>query len=170
MNVHPAVLPVGRGPWPQPMTILKGLKESGITLHKLSENFDEGDIVLQKKFRIEVKENLETLTEKNAYYAKKVTEEFFSDFDNLIKNCVRQPKGEYWPEPTADDMCFSLNDEYAKIDKTLRAFYGFGCKMITENGAVKIKKGIILKQRDKLYDGFDCYGVKDGCVIVLEYA
>ena len=45
VNLHPALLPEGRGPWPMPTAILRG-RPSGVTLHKLSGKLDEGDIIL----------------------------------------------------------------------------------------------------------------------------
>ena len=36
VNIHPAVLPIGRGPWPMPISILRGL-DSGVSLHKLTD-------------------------------------------------------------------------------------------------------------------------------------
>lgn len=39
VNLHPALLPEGRGPWPMPTAILRG-KSSGVTLHKLAEESD----------------------------------------------------------------------------------------------------------------------------------
>jgi len=170
LNIHPALLPIGRGPWPQPLTILKGLSKSGITLHKLSDKFDEGDIVLQQKFDVDAKENLETLTKKNAYYAKRITEKLFSDFDNIISNSFSQSKGEYWPEPAKFDMCFSSSDDAEKIDTVLRAFYGFGCTFEASDTSIRIKKGLFLKETDDKYMGYDFYHVKDGVVVVLEYA
>ena len=41
VNLHPAYLPVGRGPWPMPVSILKNIP-SGMTLHKLAAELDQG--------------------------------------------------------------------------------------------------------------------------------
>ena len=38
--------------------------DSGVTLHKLSEQFDAGDILLQEKIKIEQEDHLVTLLEK----------------------------------------------------------------------------------------------------------
>ena len=45
VNTHPAYLPIGRGAWPMPLTILKGLTESGITMHRMTKGLDEGEII-----------------------------------------------------------------------------------------------------------------------------
>ena len=63
LNIHPAYLPIGRGSWPMLVAIQRGT-DSGVTLHKLSEQFDAGDILLQEKIKIEQEDHLVTLLEK----------------------------------------------------------------------------------------------------------
>ena len=41
-GIHPTLLPEGRGRAPIPWAILKGLKETGVTLFKLDEGVDTG--------------------------------------------------------------------------------------------------------------------------------
>lgn len=166
VNIHPALLPFGRGPWPQPVTILKGLNESGVTLHKLSDKFDEGDIILQKKFQIDKNENLETITKKYAYYATDITREFFDSPEKILSLSYQQPKGEYWPEPTAEDMTFTDSDSAERIDKILRAFYGFKCFFNLNGKKITIRRGYFSYQTDQK----NAYKTKDGFVVVSEYA
>ncbi len=54
VNIHPALLPKygGKGMYGQRVhetVITNGDKESGITIHHVNENYDEGNIILQKK-------------------------------------------------------------------------------------------------------------------------
>ena len=64
INIHPALLPIGRGAWPMAVTILKGLRESGVTIHKMTAELDAGDILLQEKIEVGPRETLQSLTEK----------------------------------------------------------------------------------------------------------
>ncbi len=48
-NVHPSLLPAYRGPVPLFWQFYFGEATSGITLHKIEETFDTGDIALQDK-------------------------------------------------------------------------------------------------------------------------
>lgn len=50
---HPTLLPEGRGPAPLINSIMLNLKESGVTMFKVSNGIDDGDIVGQEKFIIE---------------------------------------------------------------------------------------------------------------------
>lgn len=53
INVHASMLPKYRGAAPINWAIANGEKETGITIIKMNEFMDEGDIILQKKIKIE---------------------------------------------------------------------------------------------------------------------
>lgn len=48
LNLHPSLLPKYRGATPVPRQILDGVKQSGITIIKMTGEFDAGPIVAQK--------------------------------------------------------------------------------------------------------------------------
>jgi methionyl-tRNA formyltransferase len=52
INIHPSLLPEYRGPIPTYWAIKNGEKECGITIHKIDEGIDTGDIFCQKRFDI----------------------------------------------------------------------------------------------------------------------
>jgi len=52
INVHPSLLPRYRGAFPAEWAILKGERETGITLLRMSPEFDTGDILAQKSLPI----------------------------------------------------------------------------------------------------------------------
>ncbi len=62
INVHPSLLPAHRGPTPIENAILKGDLRTGITLMKISENLDAGDIYAQSELNIGKDENKLSLT------------------------------------------------------------------------------------------------------------
>ncbi|MBI2118301.1 MAG: formyltransferase [Elusimicrobia bacterium] len=53
LNLHGSLLPKFRGRAPVNWVLVKGEKETGITLHYMTKKADSGDIVAQKKFKIE---------------------------------------------------------------------------------------------------------------------
>ena len=124
VNIHPSVLPIGRGPWPMPVSILRGM-DSGVTLHKLVEKIDEGDIILQEIIPYNPKNNLVMLTEEIAAAARRLIDTFLSDIEGLWENAQPQAVGEYWNEPNESERTFELTDSVEKIDKILKAFYGY---------------------------------------------
>jgi len=127
VNIHPSLLPVGRGPWPMPVTILKGLAESGVTVHKIEEGFDTGDVLMQEKFEVSPAEDLESFTEKFQSLLPGMMKTLVQDFQNLYDNAAPQGEGEYWAEPTEQDYTITADTAPSDCDRILRAFYGFPC-------------------------------------------
>ena len=40
INIHPTLLPIGRGAWPMPRLIMEGYTEGGVTFHKIIKEAD----------------------------------------------------------------------------------------------------------------------------------
>lgn len=53
INVHPSLLPKYRGASPIQSAILNGDKQSGVTIMKVAQEVDAGDIILQKQVALE---------------------------------------------------------------------------------------------------------------------
>lgn len=69
INIHPALLPKfgGKGMFGMHVhraVIATGESESGITIHYVNENYDEGAIIMQAKFSIAPSETPESLAQK----------------------------------------------------------------------------------------------------------
>lgn len=69
INIHPALLPDygGKGMFGMNVhnaVIGAGEKESGITIHYVNENYDEGQIIFQAKVSLQENETAESLAEK----------------------------------------------------------------------------------------------------------
>lgn len=87
INIHPALLPKygGKGMYGDNVhkaVIAAGEKESGITIHYVNENYDEGDIIFQATCTIEPTDNYEDL-------AKKVHELEYKHFPEVIENLLK---------------------------------------------------------------------------------
>jgi methionyl-tRNA formyltransferase len=140
INIHPSLLPNGRGPWPMPTAILRGI-DSGVTLHKLTDKIDEGDIILQETIPFDPDDNLLTLTEKIGAVACRLLDVFLSNADELWENAKPQTEGEYWSEPEDSERTFALTERVETIEKILRAFYGYGALTKIYGVPVKIIEG-----------------------------
>jgi methionyl-tRNA formyltransferase len=64
INVHASLLPRYRGAAPVQWALLNGEKEIGITIMKIDELLDTGDIILQEKIKVEEEDNTATLIKK----------------------------------------------------------------------------------------------------------
>ncbi len=125
VNFHPSCLPVGRGPWPMPTALLRGVP-SGVTLHKISEGYDEGDILLCRQLPLDPEEDLVTLMERIRQTTLEMLETFLADPDGLWERAVPQGPGEYWPEPGDEERLIRAGDPAARARRILRAFRGYG--------------------------------------------
>ncbi|MDT8384048.1 MAG: formyltransferase family protein [Gammaproteobacteria bacterium] len=128
INIHPTLLPVGRGPWPLPWTILSGQQRSGVTIHKLTPDFDAGDILVQREFALEANENLESLSAKTQLQAKAMLTDLMDNFTDAWQSA--RPQGEEysaWPRPSIADRTLDWNAGVAKLDTLCRAFGKMGC-------------------------------------------
>jgi len=69
INIHPALLPKYGGKGMYGMNVHKAIvenkeKETGITIHYVNENYDEGNIIFQKKVTILITDTPEVVAEK----------------------------------------------------------------------------------------------------------
>jgi len=66
LNVHPSLLPRYRGPTPIPAAIMAGETETGVTVIRMDEGMDTGDILAQCRLSIAADDTSESLGEKLA--------------------------------------------------------------------------------------------------------
>ncbi len=64
INIHPSLLPKYRGAAPINWAIINGEKKTGVTIIKMNERMDAGDIILQEPLGIELSDTAITLEDK----------------------------------------------------------------------------------------------------------
>ena len=101
INLHPSYLPAYKGVSPYFWILYNKEKETGFTIHYLTEKIDSGSIIIQKKINIE-NDNFYSLKNKLTYLGK----DLLIKSINLIKNdkvvAIKQDEtGSYysWPTP-----------------------------------------------------------------------
>lgn len=125
LNIHPSLLPYGRGAWPMPTAILNEDKQSGVTIHKMDKTFDTGDIIMQKSFSLDNSDNLSSFMTKANKVAYDMIGVLLKDFEHYLSNATKQGKGEYLAEPDIQNYIITKDTTFSQADKILRAFYGF---------------------------------------------
>jgi phosphoribosylglycinamide formyltransferase-1 len=90
INIHPALLPKfgGKGMYGDNVhkAVLKaGEEESGITIHFVNENFDEGEIIHQSRFKIEPDDDLEMIK-------FKIQQQEHSHYPKVIETLLKKMK------------------------------------------------------------------------------
>lgn len=76
-NIHPTLLPKYAGLNPWEAIFLNKEKESGVTIHRLTEKVDEGEILIQRTFQITDSDTIESAREKADYLAAEMAACFF---------------------------------------------------------------------------------------------
>jgi methionyl-tRNA formyltransferase len=125
VNIHPSLLPNGRGPWPLPWTILSGEPLAGVTVHEIAPKFDAGDILLQSSIGVSERENLSTLSFKLQVLAETMCATLTQNLDALWSNKFPQVGGNYRGMPDKSDRTIKFEMTPKEIDLIYRAFYGF---------------------------------------------
>lgn len=175
INIHPSLLPQGRGPWPMPWVILKGLGQSGVTLHVLEKAMDSGNILAQEAFPVSPRETLHTLTAKIQEAAPRLLFACLTRLDDAWHNARAQGEGSYWPEPAESDMTISSDMDIPDIDRVIRAFDGFGCFLHYAGGTVRLIKAECFADPQAgrpgqriVQDGRIIYTVRGGYILAHE--
>ena len=109
INLHPSLLPKYRGCAPVPASILNQDKITGITIQRLVQQMDAGDILLQKELVIQEDDNSETILNKAASQGGKL----FLEVLNQIETKTEKPVPQDESQAT---YCRMLEKEDGKID------------------------------------------------------
>jgi len=167
VNVHASILPRWRGASPIQYAILSGDKTTGISIMKMDEGVDTGDIYeYSKEIEIEEKETTLTLTEKLAKVGAEILpislEKIYNGEVSLIKQ--DESKATYAPRIKKEDgiIDFSKNAEY--IERMVRAFTpwpkcffylkGKRIAVLSSEAGPKIeseKTGVLLSSKELLF-------------------
>ncbi|MGP4074857.1 formyltransferase family protein [Halobacillus sp. K22] len=161
IGMHPTLLPVGRGRAAIPWAIIKGLDETGVTMFKLDEGVDTGDIIGQGVIQLNESTTATELYEKvddmHISLIAKYWEDIVTNNINLVKQHEadatkwpgRKPKdGEILTSMTmdeADKLVRAVTRPYPgaflnKEDKTLRIW---SAKTSVHEGEIKLSDGYL---------------------------
>jgi methionyl-tRNA formyltransferase len=128
LNIHPSLLPKGRGPTPIEETILDGSTQTGVSIMLLSEEMDKGPILAQKQISL-------TGTETKQYLA----DTLLQTGTNLLIDCLDRmstyheikPKlqtdngATYTRKIRKEDGVINWNQAAETIEKQIRAYAGW---------------------------------------------
>lgn len=136
INVHASLLPKYRGAAPIQWAILNGEAETGVTIMRVSEHMDAGDILLQKTLPIAATDTGGTLHDKLAALGADALREALT----LLKDgrLVARPQDEaeatYAPKVTKEDGRIDWNQEAVTIERRIRAFNPWPSAYTTVDG------------------------------------
>ncbi|MDH5324506.1 MAG: formyltransferase family protein [Gammaproteobacteria bacterium] len=127
INVHPTLLPVGRGVWPLPWIILDQHQVNGVSIHKLTNEWDAGDILQQQSFAVDANELLESLNVKCQLTAQTLLIRTLKNLEQYWEQAQKQILEPCWPIPSKEQRTLDWNKSVDELDRIARAFGKHGC-------------------------------------------
>ncbi|HFL8824098.1 MAG TPA: methionyl-tRNA formyltransferase [Candidatus Azoamicus sp. OHIO1] len=126
INIHPSLLPKYRGPAPIENAILNNEKETGISIIKINEFIDSGDIIAMATCKILKKDTYESLTKKLIKLSNKQLLCLISRFkkDKIISIKQNENNATYAPKIEKKDFKINWNDTANNINNKIRALSG----------------------------------------------
>jgi len=124
VNVHASLLPKYRGAAPIAWAILKGERVTGVTIMRMDEGMDTGDILSQGEIPMEDEETAETLHDKLASLGAPLLLETVSRMKRGEVTPIRQDSSRvtYAPPLKKEDGRIDWRREAIEIDRQVRAF------------------------------------------------
>ena len=121
---HPTELPKYRGRAPIPWSIIKELKESALTFFYIEEGVDDGDILEQQNFLIDLDDDATSIYEKVTHLGRKMILSSLSKIQSGTEKRIKQEPSlfiENWPKRTPEDGKIDWNDSSKNVLKLIRA-------------------------------------------------
>lgn len=124
MNVHPSLLPQGRGPNPLPHIANGRLDVAGVSIHLIDATFDTGPILLQRRLEgLSQNPSLSDLTIGALALAPVLLNTVLDDLPQYVAKAKPQGKGSYWPAIDDSESIVDLTTaRTADIEATIHRF------------------------------------------------
>jgi methionyl-tRNA formyltransferase len=123
IGMHPTLLPVGRGRAAIPWAIIKGLQETGVTMFKLDEGVDTGDIIGQDSISLNENSTATELYKKVDQMHITLIEKYWNSIVNNNITLTKQNEADAteWPGRKPEDGEILNSMTMDEADKLVRA-------------------------------------------------
>jgi methionyl-tRNA formyltransferase len=123
LGIHPTLLPQGRGRAAIPWAILKGLRETGVTLFKLDEGVDTGPILAQERISIAPDETASSLYGRVLDAHRLLIQRAWPSLmaDQIVAHPQRESAASIWPGRRPEDGRIEARMTRAEVDRLVRA-------------------------------------------------
>ena len=148
LNIHASLLPRWRGAAPIQRAILAGDYETGVTIMRMDEGLDTGDMLLKKKCIISPEDTAETLHEKLAALgAEAITEALFKlERQELQAERQDESLATYAVKLTKKEAQIDWHQDAYQLAQEVRGYFPFPVAYSYFNGMpIKIHKAIPVK-------------------------
>lgn len=119
-NLHGSVLPNYRGAAPIQRSLMDGVDESGVSIFRIDQGMDTGDIALIKKLPVDPIDTFDTLSEKLAETGAGLVLDFLEDPDIALN--PQEGTSSYASKIKVEDTFVDWSDSADKVGNVIRAF------------------------------------------------
>ncbi|WP_082858027.1 methionyl-tRNA formyltransferase [Campylobacter hyointestinalis] len=120
-GIHASLLPKFAGGAPLNWAIIKGEKSTGVTLFRMENGVDNGDIIYQKSFDILYTDNIKDVYEKATLCSKEILELALKNINNIQFTPQDMAKIEIYPQRKPEDGKIDWNKNAIEIYNFIRA-------------------------------------------------
>jgi methionyl-tRNA formyltransferase len=140
-NVHPSLLPAFRGPNPLFWQFRQGVHDFGITIHRITEEFDAGNIVAQKTVNIEDGIYKNEATTILANVASDLILNMLDDIENesVAETLQNNQSASYQSFPNKSDYMVSTLWTAKRIYNFIKAYKGKGVSFLCDVNNKRLK-------------------------------
>ncbi|WP_053360976.1 formyltransferase family protein [Bacillus sp. FJAT-27251] len=123
IGMHPTLLPVGRGRAAIPWAIIKGLNQTGVTMFKLDEGVDTGDIIGQGVITLDEGATATELYQKVDEMHITLISKYWGDIvnNNITLTKQEESKATVWPGRKPEDGEILSSMTMKEADRLVRA-------------------------------------------------
>lgn len=162
INVHASLLPEYRGAAPIQRALIDGKDYTGVTIMKMDEGLDTGDILLQEKIKIDQNDDVITLSKKLSDLGAKLLIEALKNISNIVPVKQDSTKATYAPQIEKKEGQISWDMKAVEIYNRFRALKVWP-------GIFTVYKGKILKIHDmELTEIYNCENVQNGTILEID--
>ena len=120
-GIHASLLPNYAGGAPLSWAIIKGEKETGVTIFRMENGVDDGDIIAQKVFTIDYEDTIQEVYEKATIASKEMLVEVITNIENIKFVSQDKSKIEVYPQREPRDGELDLNKTSEEMYNFIRA-------------------------------------------------
>ena len=120
-GIHASLLPKYAGGAPLNWAIINGEKETGVTLFRMEDGVDDGDIIEQRSYSIEYEDTIKEVYAKATIASKEILKNVLNNMDTVIFTSQNKKNIEVYPQRKAEDGEVDLSKSSIEIYNFIRA-------------------------------------------------
>jgi len=120
-GIHASLLPKYAGGAPLNWAIINGENETGVTLFRMEDGVDDGDIIAQKSFTIEYEDAIKEVYEKATIASKDILKNVLTNIEDIKPIPQNKVEIEIYPQRSPKDGEIDLTKSSEEIYNFIRA-------------------------------------------------